>query len=130
MNKQERIEEMEKIIKTERKMLGSQIKVIKKRLNNKYVEIEQLKAKNWRLTKKLRQVLLSIDTVKEMNTMCDIDEQRKQAVKEFAEKLKDLLCTVYGKHGAPLGDLTAEDIACEIDELLKEYERCGAGEKE
>ena len=44
-------------------------------------------------------------------------------IKEFAEKLKDLLYTVYGKHGAPLGDLTAEDIACEIDELLKEYKQ-------
>ena len=43
-------------------------------------------------------------------------------LEEFAERLKDLLYTVYGKHGAPLGDLTAEDIACEIDELLKEYE--------
>ena len=31
--------------KAERKMLGSQIKVLKQRLNNKYVEIEQLKAK-------------------------------------------------------------------------------------
>lgn len=85
---QEQIEEMEKIIKTERKMLGSQIKVIKKRLNNKYVEIEQLKAKNWRLTEKLRQVLLSIDTAKEMNAMCDINEQIRQAVEEFAERLK------------------------------------------
>ena len=45
------------------------------------------------------------------------------AVEEFAEKLKDLLYTVYGKHGAPLGDFTAEDIACDIDELLKEYEQ-------
>ena len=86
-------------------------------------EIERLKAENKRLSEKLGQVLLSIDTVKEMNTMCDIDEQRKQAVEEFAERLKDLLYTVYGKHGAPLGDLTAEDIAREIDELLKEYEK-------
>ncbi len=45
------------------------------------------------------------------------------ALKEFAERLKHLLYTVYGKHGAPLGDLTAEDIAREIDELLQEYER-------
>ena len=45
-----------------------------------------------------------------------------KAVEEFAKRLKELLYTVYGKHGAPLGDLTAEDIACEIDELLKEYE--------
>ena len=50
---------------------------------------------------------------------CELDETN--GVEEFAERLKDLLYTVYGKHGAPLGDLTAEDIACEIDELLKEY---------
>ena len=42
-----------------------------------------------------------------------------KAVEEFAERLKDLLYTVYGKHGAPLGDLTAEDIAREIDKLLR-----------
>ena len=51
---------------------------------------------------------------------CELEETN--AVKEFAERLKDLLYTVYGKHGAPLGDLTTEDIACEIDELLQEYE--------
>ena len=49
---------------------------------------------------------------------CELVETN--GIKEFAEKLKDLLYTVYGKHGAPLGDLTAEDIACEIDELLQE----------
>lgn len=32
--------------KAEREMLGSQIKVLKQRLNNKYVEIEQLKEEN------------------------------------------------------------------------------------
>lgn len=52
---------------------------------------------------------------------CELEETN--AVKEFAERLKDLLYTVYGKHGAPLGDLTTEDIACEIDELLKEYKK-------
>ena len=41
-----------------------------------------------RLTEKLKQVLLAVDTVKEMNAMCDIDEQRKRAVQDFAEKLK------------------------------------------
>lgn len=39
----------------------------------------ELKAENERLTERLKQVLLSIDTVKEMNAMCNIDEQRKQA---------------------------------------------------
>lgn len=128
MNKQERIEEMEKIIKTERKMLGSQIKVIKKRLNNKYVEIEQLKAKNWRLTKKLRQVLLSIDTVKEMNTMCDIGEQIVQAVKEFAERVKEysnnkVIADFDDSESVKYYTIDLDEFESEIDELLKEYKQ-------
>lgn len=51
-------------------------------------EIEKLKAENIRLTTKLGQVLLSIDTVKEMNTMCSIDEQRKQAQIDVLNELK------------------------------------------
>ena len=128
MNKQERIEEMEKIIKTERKMLGRQIKVIKKRLNNKYVEIEQLKAKNWRLTKKLRQVLLSIDTVKEMNTMCDIGEQIVQAVKEFAERVKEysnnkVIADFDDSESVKYYTIDLDEFESEIDELLKEYKQ-------
>ena len=52
-------------------------------------EIEKLKAENIRLTTKLGQVLLSIDTVKEMNTMCSIDEQVKQAKIDVLNELKD-----------------------------------------
>lgn len=51
-------------------------------------EIAQLKADNARLATKLGQVLLSIDTVKEMNTMCSIDEQRKQAKIDVLNELK------------------------------------------
>lgn len=51
-------------------------------------QLADTEAENIRLTEELRRVLLSIATVKEMNTMCNIDEQRKRAVKEFAEKLK------------------------------------------
>ena len=36
---------------TEREMLGSQIKVLKQRLNNKYVEIERLKAETSNICK-------------------------------------------------------------------------------
>lgn len=126
--KQEQIAEMAKIIKTERKMLGSQIKVIKKRLNNKYVEIEQLKAKNWRLTKKLRQVLLSIDTVKEMNTMCNIGKQIEQAVEEFAEKLKEyinnkVIADFDDSDSVEYYTIDLDEFESEIDELLKEYKR-------
>lgn len=46
--------------KTEREMLGSQIKVLKKRLNNKYVAIERLKAENEQLKAKLEKNPLAI----------------------------------------------------------------------
>lgn len=51
-------------------------------------EIAQLKAENVRLTTKLGQVLLSIDTVKEMNAMCNIEEQVKQAKIDVLNELK------------------------------------------
>lgn len=52
-------------------------------------EIAQLKADNIRLTTKLGQVLLSIDTVKEMNAMCNIAAQVKQAKIDVLNALKD-----------------------------------------
>ena len=82
-------------------------------------EIAQLKDENIRLRGKLAQVLLAVDTVKEMNAMCDIDDQRKQAVKEFAGKIKAKLNAIYGK--TICSDLDTEDITDIIDEFLKEY---------
>jgi hypothetical protein len=80
--------------------------------------IEEREAENERLTERLKQVLLSVDTVKEMNAMCNIDEQRKQAVKEFAEKLKNVIHERdYLQGYAEIGLIE------EIDELLKEYEQ-------
>ena len=84
------------------------------------IEIAELKAENERLTEKLRQVLLSIDTVKEMNTMCNIDEQIKQAVKEFAEKLKMKTHNYYPSIDSYCISKKAV-LVSEIDELLKEY---------
>ena len=81
-------------------------------------EIAQLKDENIRFRGKLAQVLLAVDTVKEMNAMCDIDDQRKQAVKEFAGKIKAKLNVIYGK--TICSDLDTEDITDIIDELLKE----------
>ena len=125
--------------KAERELLGSQIKELKQCLNNKCVEvynlnrdycnaferlkaqereIMQLKAENARLTGRLGQVLLAVDTVKEMNAMCDIDDQRKQAVKEFADKIKAKLNAIFGK--TICSDLDTEDITDIIDKLLEE----------
>lgn len=87
-------------------------------------EIERLKDEDTRLTEKLKQVLLAVDTVKEMNAMCNIDEQRKRAVQDFADKLKTrfeekeqhYICMYdWNGHSAVV------DCANEVDELLKEY---------
>lgn len=84
----------------------------------------ELKAENERLTERLKQVLLSIDTVKEMNAMCNIDEQRKQAVKEFAEKLqKELPCRDYTYNGNTYSMILTSSMKYAIDKLLKEYEK-------
>ena len=83
-------------------------------------EIECLKAENKRLSGKLGQILLGIDTVKEMNAMCNIDEQRKQAVKEFAEKVKK--CS-YCDNVFMDGKWHRYVFVDDIDKLFKEYEK-------
>ncbi len=87
-------------------------------------EIEKLKAENIRLTTKLGQVLLSIDTVKEMNTMCSIDEQRKQAkidvLNELRERVETAIDTYFKLDGG--GYYLAEDAIDDIDELIREVE--------
>lgn len=103
--------------------VNAEIEILKIQNKNLGIAFDRLEAENERLTERLKQVLLSIDTVKEMNAMCNIDAQRKQAVKEFAEKLKNNC--VY----SVILELkyTTEK---RIDKLLKEYEKCGVEEKE
>lgn len=115
----------------ERELLGSQIKVLKQRLNNKCIEvynlnrdytnsferlkaqeqeIERLKAENCELTKKL-----------EARLTCDfVKTAQKKAVKKFADEIKAKLNAIFGK--TICSDLDTEDITDIIDELLKEYE--------
>ena len=59
--------------------------------------IERLKDENTRLTEKLKQVLLTVDTVKEMNIMCKIDEQNAEI-----ERLKAENCELTKKLEARL----------------------------
>ena len=114
--------------KAERELLGSQIKVLKQRLNNKCIEvynlnrdytnsferlkaqereIERLKAENCELTKKL-----------EARLTCDfVKTAQKKAVKKFAEKLKGKLHD-FGDGGEKGAYITEKD----IDELITEAE--------
>ena len=87
----------------------------------------ELKAENERLTERLKQVLLSIDTVKEMNAMCNIDDHRKQAVKEFADKVKEYINNKViedfdDSESVQYYTIDLDEFESEIDELLKEYE--------
>lgn len=79
-------------------------------------EIAQLKDENERLRGKLAQVLLSINTVKEMNAMCYIDDQRKQAVKEFAGKIKDYINNKVEDEYGDMSD-SVNYITIDIDEF-------------
>ena len=113
MNKQQQIEELE-----------AEIEILKIQNKNLEIAFDRLEAENERLTERLKQVLLSIDTVKEINAMCNIDEQRKQAVKEFAERLKAKAYSVVGFNvhkKVYAKEYTINEI--DINELLKEYEQ-------
>ena len=92
----------------------AEIEILKIQNKNLGIAFDRLEAQNERLTERLKQVLLSIDTVKEMNAMCNIDEQKKQAVKEFAEKVKGKLQD-FGDGGEKGAYITEKD----INKLLK-----------
>nr|DAI85888.1 MAG TPA: HEAT SHOCK COGNATE 71 KDA-PROTEIN COMPLEX, APOPTOSIS, PROTEIN FOLDING.9A [Caudoviricetes sp.] len=95
----------------------AEIEILKIQNKNLGIAFDRLEAENERLSEKLGQILLSIDTVKEMNAMCNIDEQRKQAVKEFAEWIKDNITDI------PFCNQKAYNVFCDmVNEKLKEYE--------
>ena len=93
----------------------AEIEILKIQNKNLGIAFDRLEAENERLTEKLKQVLLSIDTVKEMNAMCNIDEQRKQVVREFAERVKNAFY-------AEFDEIIPSIMANKIDDLVKEYE--------
>ena len=69
--------------KAEREMLGSQIKVLKQRLNNKYVEIERLKDDYAKLQEQFAQYQMASDK--------EIKAQKKEAEQLFESNMKAVL---------------------------------------
>ena len=112
--------------KAERELLGSRIKVLEQRLNNKYIEVDNLNRDYHNSFERLKAQEREIERLKEKceelrkEKLDAQDDQRKQAVKEFAEKIKAKLNAIFGK--TICSDLDTEDITDIIDELLKEYE--------
>ena len=90
--------------KSEREMLGSQIKALKQRLNNKYVEIEQLKDDYVKLQEQFADYQIASDK--------EIAAQAKQAKIDVLNKAKERL------DSAPNGWA----YTTYIDELMEEVE--------
>ena len=90
--------------KSEREMLGSQIKALKQRLNNKYVEIEQLKDDYVKLQEQFSDYQMASDK--------EIAAQAKQAKIDVLNKAKERL------DSAPNGWA----YTTYIDELIEEVE--------
>ena len=77
--------------KSEREMLGSQIKALKQRLNNKYVEIEKLKAETSNIrretAKEILDMLYDMSIDKEILECCRIfDVNGVSLAKQICEK--------------------------------------------
>ena len=90
-----------------------------KMLNKLKAEIKHLNTIVERLDellgKGINDYIMGIDGVEGIKDMWE-----RSAVREFAEKLKEKLFSVFGK--TMCSDLDTEDITDIIDELLKEYE--------
>ena len=88
-------------------------------------EIERLETEKEQLNARLVKVLLSIDTVKEMNIMANAETLAKQTVKDFAEELKKKMRAYMIASGASARPwvLSADYVFSEIDCVLKEYEK-------
>ena len=102
----------------EREMLGSQIKVLKQRLNNKYVEIEKLKAENCELTKKL-EARLTCDFVRTAQKQAQID-----VLNRVMTYINNKIENDYGDMSDSVQYLTIniDDFDDFIDELIKEVQ--------
>lgn len=82
-----------------------------------------LGAENAELSKKLRQGLLNIDTVKEMDDMRNIDKQRKQAVHHFAYHiLSSLQCRIDDAYDEPDLKSIYEDMKQYIEQELEDFD--------
>ena len=121
--------------KTEREMLGSQIKVLKQRLNDKYIEIDNLNRDYSNAFERLKSQQREIERLKAENAYLlkacegqftfDTTENKKYSIfnsvrKDFADEVKAKLFAIYGK--TICSDLDTEDITDIIDELIKEVQ--------
>lgn len=114
--------------KAEREMLGSQIKVLKQRLNDKYIEVdnlnrdysnafERLKAQG-REIKKLKEENCELTEKLKARLTCDfVKVAQKHAVQKIVYELRNKCSEVKGY------EYSFANIAHLINQLLEEYEK-------
>lgn len=88
-------------------------------------EIERLKDEKKQLNARLVKVLLSIDTLNEINIIANAEKLAKQAVKKFAKELRNRIRTYMIASGASARPwvIPADYVFSEIDYVLKEFEQ-------
>lgn len=109
---------------TEREMLGSQIKVLKQRLNNKYIEIDNLNRDYRNSFERLKAQEREIESLREDNI--DLKEEliaRAKKDKTIKQAQIDVLKELKTRHDYAIKNMGYPwDISQQIDELIAEVE--------
>ena len=105
---------------TEREMLGSQIKVLKQRLNDKYVEVDNLNRDYRNAFERLKAQEREIERLK-----AEVKQAKIDMLNRVMTYINDKIENDYGDMSDSVNYLTIDidDFDDFIDELIKEVER-------
>ena len=101
--------------KAEREMLGSKIKVLEQRLNNKYIEIDNLNRDYSNSFERLKAQGREITRLK-----AEVKQAQIDVLNELKERIETAIDTYYNSDGG--GYYLAEDVLDDVDELIEEVE--------
>lgn len=104
--------------------LVEKIRSERRHMNELYDKIQKLEQENANLkdyVKSLKDECISCPEDKK-RIMDNWKKSIRRAQVDILEKLKERLYSIFVTKSSPLGDITVEDIAEDIDELIKEIE--------
>lgn len=120
-----------------KELLGSQIKVLKQRLNNKYIEVdnlnrdyhnsfERLKAQEREIKRlkeeyaKLQEQFAQYQMASDKEIAAQVKQAKIDVLNELKKRIKTAIDTYYNSDGG--GYYLAEDVIDDIDELIEEVQ--------
>lgn len=124
--------------RAERELLGSQIKVLEQRLNNKYIEVdnlnrdyhnsfERLKAQEREIERlkdenaKLQEQLAKYQLASDKEIVAQVKQAKIDAPNELKERVETAIDTYFNLDGGSY--YLAEDAMNDIDELIRKVEK-------